>query len=283
MTITDADIVRAASAIGVIGTGSQSTHRILGSLCDTTLGSREIGDIIQQDPGLAVRVLKVANSAYYGRSRDISTLDRAVMVLGIDAVRGIAAAACLDRSVARRDSLTAIQPDAIVKHCVATAFAAEALAKHSGLETPAECFMAALLHDFGIPVQERVDSKGVSDLIAALAADPAADFYALEEATVQVGHARCGEVVFDDWKLPKAISAAARYHHSPQNAPESTRVLTTIVHTGMQLALEAGFTHPLEHFQPGVLSAELNLLLRLDAEIIARIRDGLAEKVHLLT
>src|SRR5262245_4441457 len=81
MTISDADIVKAASALGVIGGGAQTAHRILAALCDPTLGSREVADIVQREPGLSARVLKVANSAYYGFSRNVATLERALIVL----------------------------------------------------------------------------------------------------------------------------------------------------------------------------------------------------------
>src|SRR5262245_2000821 len=108
MSFSDAEIVKAASSLGLLGGGSQTAHRILGALCDASLGSREIVSLIEREPGLAARVLKVANSAYYGHSRDISTLDRALTILGIDAVRGITAAACLDRSISRRSHVGGI-------------------------------------------------------------------------------------------------------------------------------------------------------------------------------
>ncbi|HXC60060.1 MAG TPA: HDOD domain-containing protein, partial [Steroidobacteraceae bacterium] len=92
MAITDAEIVRAATSLGIIGGGANAAHRILATLCDASLDARQIADVIQREPGLAARVLKVANSAFYGSSRHIATLDRALMLLGLDAVRGIAAA-----------------------------------------------------------------------------------------------------------------------------------------------------------------------------------------------
>jgi putative nucleotidyltransferase with HDIG domain len=282
MAITDADIVRAASALGVMGGGPQSAHRILASLCDGNLGSREIAQLIQREPGLAARVLKIANSAFYGHSRDVSTLDRALMVLGLDAVRGITAAACLDRSVVRRGSKTAIDPDALVNHCVASAFVAEAMAKRSGRASPAEAFMAALLHDFGVPVQERLDPAGVAQLIAALN-DPAADAVALEKSLVQVEHARCGQVIFDSWQLPPGIALAARHHEDPAAAPGPARELATLVHLGIRVALDAGFTHPLEPRQFRLAAEPLLRSVGMEPDALAALAEGLSERVLLLT
>jgi HD-like signal output (HDOD) protein len=282
MGITDADIVRAATSLGVIGGDTHAAHRILAALCDATLDARHVAEIIQREPGLAARVLKVANSAFYGSSRNIATLDRALMMLGLDAVRGIAAAACLDRSVARRSAKAAIDPQALTHHCVASAFAAESLTRLSGRSGPAEAFMAALLHDFGVPVQERLDSAGVVKLMEALQSDTAAEPAALEASLVLVGHARCAEVVFEHWNLPAAIVCAVRHHDNPAQAPGPARELTTLVHLGVQCALEAGFTYPLEPRQMRIAREPLLRSLGLDEQVLAPIIGGLSERVLLV-
>jgi HD-like signal output (HDOD) protein len=282
MPITEADIVRAASSLGVIAGGSNTAHRILATLCDAGLDARQIAEVIQREPALAARVLKVANSAFYGSSRNVGTLERALMLLGLDSVRGIAAAACLDRSVARRSQQAPIDPRALALHSVASAFAAESLTRQSGRAIPTEAFMAALLHDFGVPVQERVDSSGVMKLLEALARDPDAQIGALEAQLVQVSHGRCAEVVFENWRLPQSIVVAAKHHDDPAQAPGPARDLTTLVHLGVQLALEAGFTHPLE---PRVLRIPREPLLKamdLSEEKVNAIMEGLSERVLLV-
>jgi HD-like signal output (HDOD) protein len=282
MGLSDEDIVKAATALGLLGANSHSAHRILAALCDASLGAREIGELIQREPGLSARVLKVANSAYYGHSRDISTLERALVVLGLDAVRGITAAACLDRSTARRSTPAAIDPAALVNHCVASAFAAEGLARRSGRAGSAEAFMASLLHDFGIPVQERLDTRGVTTLIQALQDQPDADPSALERSLVQIGHGHCAEVIFERWQLPPLIVMAARHHADPASAPAEARELATLVHLSLQLAIDAGFTHPLEPRQHRVAREPLLATLGLTADDLPPILEPLAERVLLL-
>ncbi|HYP79680.1 MAG TPA: HDOD domain-containing protein [Steroidobacteraceae bacterium] len=283
MAITDADIVRAATSLGVIGGDSHAAHRILAALCDPTLDARHVAEIIQREPGLSARVLKVSNSAFYGSSRNVATLDRALLLLGLDAVRGIAAAACLDRSVARRSGNVAIDPQALTHHCVASAFAAETLARRSGRSGPAEAFMAALLHDFGVPVQERLDPDGVTRLMEALREEPSREPAALEASLVQVGHSRCAEVVFEQWNLPPAIVIAVRHHDNPAQAPGPVRELTTLVHLGVQCALEAGFTHPLEPRQMRIPRGPLLATLGVSDDAFASIAAGLSERVLLMT
>jgi len=282
MPTTEAEIVRAASSLGVIAGGANTAHRILATLCDASLDAGQIAEVIQREPALAARVLKVANSAFYGSSRNVATLDRALMLLGLDSVRGIAAAACLDRSVVRRSQQAPIDPRALALHSVASAFAAESLARRSGRAIPTEAFMAALLHDFGVPVQERVDSDGVKKLLEAIAKDPGAQVAVLEAELVRVTHGRCAEVVFENWRLPQSIVVAAKHHDDPAQAPESARDLATLVHLGVQLALEAGFTHPLE---PRLLRIPREPLLKamgLGEDAFASIIENLSERVLLM-
>ena len=283
MAISDADIVKAASALGVIGGGTQTAHRILAALCDPDLGTREVADIVLREPGLAARVLKVANSAYYGQSRSIATLDRALLILGLDAVRGITAAACLDRSIARRNQFGAIDPRALVHHCVASAFAAEQLAKISGRGKAAEAFMAALLHDFGVPVQERLDPEGVAALIQALREQPDADVQALEKQLLKIPHTRCAQVIFEGWQLPPSITLAALHHDDPHAAPGPVKELTTLVHLGIQLSIEAGFTYPAEPRQLRLAREPLLRSLGMTAEALPPIVEKLSEQVLLVT
>lgn len=282
MSITDADIVKAASSLGLLGGAAHSAHRILAALCDASLGTREVVALIEREPGLAARVLKVANSAYYGQSRSIATLDRALVILGLDAVRGITAAACLDRSVNRRSNIAGIDPRTLVNHCVASAFAAEQLSRLSGRGSSSEAFMSGLLHDFGVPVQERLDAGGVEAFIKALRNQPEADTAELEQSLVQVSHARCAQVIFESWQLPQSIVVAARFHDDPAKAPGPARELTTLVHLGIQVAIEAEFTYPMEPRQLRVDRGPLLRGLGLDEDVVQQIAARLPEQVLLL-
>ncbi len=283
MSFTDAEIVKAASSLGLLGGGSHAAHRILGALCDASLGTREVVALIEREPGLSARVLKVANSAYYGQSRNIATLDRAMVILGLDAVRGITAAACLDRSIARRNHIGGIDPRSLVNHCVASAFAAEQLSRQSGRGTASEAFMAALLHDFGVPVQERLDAEGVETFIKALRAQPEADTAELEQSLIKVSHARCAQVIFENWQMPASIVQAARYHDDPSKAPGPSRELTTLVHLGIQIAIEADFTYPMEPRQMRIAREPLLKSLGLGEDVVGEIAGDLTERVLLVT
>ena len=107
-------------------------------------------ELVKQDPGITARVLRVANSALYGVRGGVATLRHAVQLLGLESVRGIAAAACFNRNSARSRAEASIDGEELHVHCIATALAAEALAKATGGGFAAQAFIAGLLHDFGV-------------------------------------------------------------------------------------------------------------------------------------
>ncbi len=282
MSISDADIIRAASSMGLLSPSSRTATRALTALCDPDLSVPAIVTLIEREPGLAVRVLKVANSAFYGYARDIATLDRAFVMLGVDAVRSITAVACLDRTIPRSGKQAGGDARAMVNHCVASAFAAEQLSRLSGRGTPSEAFIAALLHDYGVPIQQLLDPGGAEALMQMFEQHPDSDPQRLEESLVQVSHARCARVIFDHWQLPESIVLSALHHDDPDTAPPEGRELTLLAHLGAQAAIEARFTYPLQPGQFRVPRGPLLAELGLDAEVIEEIAAELPGKLRQL-
>jgi HD-like signal output (HDOD) protein len=195
---------------------------------------------------LYARILRVANSPYYGQTRSITTLERAIVVLGLDAVRGIAAAACLDRTIPRGRHEALIDFKSLVGHSLATAAAGESLARIRHPTLAAEAFIAGLLHNLGVVVQLSLDRPGTAAMIDLRAADDSRDMRALESERATVGHEECIALVFEEWQLPQSLIAAARDHHEPMDAHESHRDLASLVNLGAHLGLAAGSTFALE-------------------------------------
>ena len=192
------------------------------------------------------RVLRVANSAYYGHPRSIKTMERALMLLGRDAVRGIAAATCFDRAMARGMNGTAVDMGAVSRHSLTAAVAAEALAVIARPAMAGEAFIAGLLHNLGIAVQLHLDSHGIEAMINANRSGAAYGIRALESNHAMVGHEECLAVVFAAWEMPDGLVAAAGHHHAPMDAPEPHRDLTALVNLGATLGLAVGPSYPLE-------------------------------------
>jgi HD-like signal output (HDOD) protein len=244
--IDRAAILKAAATLGILGSGADSAPRMLALLCDPQVDGAEIAALIASQPSMYARVLRVANSSYYGHPRSITTMERALLLLGRDAVRTIAAATCFDGTMAHSMKGAAIDLHAVAHHSLTTAAAAEALATIARRPMASEAFIAGLLHNLGIAVQVHLDPRGVGAMIEASRNGAACGIRELEARHAVVGHEECLEVVFAAWQMPDSLVAAARHHHAPMNAPEPHRDLTALVNLGASLGLAIGAGHALE-------------------------------------
>jgi HD-like signal output (HDOD) protein len=274
-TVVDrAQILKRAASIGVLGTGADGAPQIMAALCNAEVNAREVESLLRKEPALYARVLRVANSPYYGQSRSITTLDRALVVLGLDAVRGIAAAACLDRTMSRGGEQSLIDVRALLQHSLATAAAAESLARIRNPALASDAFIAGLLHNLGIVVQLNLDSRGIKAIIELRRLADTRDMRALESECVSVGHEECVAVIFEAWKLPESLISATRHHHDPMGALEPHRSLAALINLGATLGLATGSTFALEP-APVVRNAFAMAWLGLDAEKVDEVERAL--------
>jgi HD-like signal output (HDOD) protein len=246
--------------MGILGTDAHSGPRMMAMLCNPLVNARDVASLIEKQPGMYARVLRVANSSYYGQARTITTLDRALLLLGLDAIRGIAAAACLDRTVDCDSSSALVDLQALVRHSLATAAAAESLARIQHRALACDAFVAGLLHNLGVAVQIRVDTPGVHAMIEVRRTDAIREMRSLESEQAAVGHEECSAAIFEAWQLPDSLVAVARHHHDPLAAPEAHRELVALVNLGATLGLACGNTFELE---PAPVERNLSAMTRL--------------------
>jgi HD-like signal output (HDOD) protein len=216
-----AEILKAASRIGILSGGAQSGPGIMAALCHPEVSATQIAALMAKEPSLYARVLRVANSAYYGHARSITTVERALVLLGLEAVCGIAAAACLDRTLARAGKDELVNMEALMRHRHATAVAADSLARINQPELASEAFIAGLLHNLGIVVQIRLDTRGIKAMLDLRRNRDIRDIRELESAQAVVRHEECAAVIFEAWQLPESLIAATCHHHDPMMAPSS--------------------------------------------------------------
>jgi len=229
-----------------VGSGADFASRMLTLLCDPQIDGSEIAALIAQHPSIYARVLRVANSPYYGQPRSITTIERALILLGRDAVRGIAAATCFDRAMVRSMKARPLDLQAITRHSLATAAAAEELAALVRPTLASEAFIAGLLHNLGIPVQAQLDPCAIDAMIDANRTGTPCEIRVLEATHACVGHEACLATVFEAWQMPESLVAVARHHHAPMDAPEPQRDLTAVVNLGASLGLAIGSSYSLE-------------------------------------
>jgi HD-like signal output (HDOD) protein len=194
---SDAQVLIAARSLGIVASAQATLWR---ELSDPNVEVRRIEQVLREDPVVAARVLKVANSAFYHHCGRIGTIEKALLILGFDGVRGITAAVGLARIAGR-----SAQGANLAAHSAAVASIARDAAAAAGLPCACEAFLAGLLHDLGLLVEWR------------LALQPPA----AQQPPMAIGptqHARFGALVLAAWQLPaEAVRAAAAHHEPPQD------------------------------------------------------------------
>lgn len=209
---------------------------ILASFEKENLDTASLVKKIGQDQGLTARVLRVANSPFYGMSSKVGSVGEAMVVLGFHNVRSLVAAAGIINQfpVAEGNSLDRL---AFWQHSIGSAVCAQVLAKTTGKDQ-ALAFTAGLLHDVGRLVLDAYFHDESSAIMAYSAAHDVALSEA-EQAQIGFDHAVIGYELVKQWKFPVPIQHAIRDHLQPER---DRAVLTDLIHVANVLchALDFG-------------------------------------------
>jgi putative nucleotidyltransferase with HDIG domain len=191
----------------------------------------DLNRVISLDPVLMGRVLKLINSAYYGLGQQITSLVRAIIMLGINTVKNLALSTAILDKLGKAGEFRALNMEGFWRHSVAVGSTARLIARRRGINPlkHEEYFAAGLLHDIGkIPLNNVLSAEYV--VAMALADRERIPLYLAEKRGLDSDHAEAGGMIADAWKLDRAIADAIRFHHSPDLYPDSNHdLLYTII------------------------------------------------------
>jgi HD-like signal output (HDOD) protein len=190
----------------------------------------DLDRVIQLDPVLMGRVLKLINSAYYSLGNQVTSLVRAIIMLGVNTVKNLAlSSAVLDRVSSKKD-FRALNMDAFWRHSLCVGVTAKLIAKDRGIDPKIleEYFAAGLLHDIGkIPLNNALADEYVYAM--SFADRERISIFKAEGRELGIDHCEAGSVIADSWKLTGAIADTVRFHHDLAGyAGEHGDVLRTV-------------------------------------------------------
>ena len=196
--------------------------RILQLVDAESTNGRELIEVIEHDQALTGKMLRLANSAFFGQSRRVATIPRAVVLLGFSTVRNLALGVkvwdALGSGVARA------RLEELWAHGVAVAIAAKALTARLRAGDPDEAFTAGLLHDTGRLVLAM--KLGEEYWVTVGGATESQAVESIESAAYGANHAEVGAWLLEAWSLPPAIIDAVREHHGSPLRPGAPGLLT---------------------------------------------------------
>ncbi len=186
----------------------------------------KLGRVILSDQGLTAKVLKIANSPFYGFPRRISTVEFAIIVLGFDALKEIVISISLV-SALQKKSDDYFQEKDFWDHAITTATVARRLARDLDYRVSGEAFVGGLLHDMGISILHRYFNSEFKQIVEE-ARSTNCSYIQAEEQVLGVTHAEVGGWLAERWNLPDHLIDVLFHHHVPEKAEKNPELVALI-------------------------------------------------------
>lgn len=190
----------------------------------------DLNRVISLDPVLTGQVLKLVNSAYYSLPNQVTSLTRAIIMVGLNTVKNLALSAAVLQSLGSKASFQALSMEDFWTHSITVGVTAKRLAtaKKIPVAEREEYFVAGLLHDLGkIPLNNRFPVEYQKAL--ELTEDDRETLYQAESTVFGINHCIVGKMIAEKWKLSNTMMDSLSHHHHPNQAGEENRQLTLSV------------------------------------------------------
>jgi putative nucleotidyltransferase with HDIG domain len=218
--------------VGKLPTMPHVASKILELVSNPETSAKQLQLVIDSDQVLAMRILKVANSALYALPRKIKTLQQAIVMLGFNHIRSLVLAEAIQNLFKGKGKKGSLLESLLWEHSVGAAMGSKVVAQTLRIPHPEEAFVASLIHDVGKLILLQGDPDGYQEIIEAVYNDYQ-PFSELEMEKFGVEHAEVGAALAKKWNLHEKLGEAIGAHHSEEADGE---VLNDLVRLGNAIA-----------------------------------------------
>ncbi|MEW6754761.1 MAG: HDOD domain-containing protein [Candidatus Latescibacterota bacterium] len=202
--------------------------QLIGLIDNPRTSSRDVSRLIATDQALTAKILKLANSAFYGFPREISTVNHAVVVLGFETVKSLGLSVSVLERFAGAGEDASFDRQRFWEHSIACGVGARLLAGKLRYRVQGEAFAAGILHDIGKLVLSQYFPQEFAQIMRMVHEQ---DIYIgrAEEAVLGVTHTEIGAWLSEKWNLPRQLVDAIAFHHAPGRVERNGR-LPALIH-----------------------------------------------------
>lgn len=276
-------VTAAIGEISHIATLPEITLKIVELVEDPKSTAQDLHEVINNDPALCSRILKVVNSSFYGLPGQIGSINRAIVMLGLNAVKNIAIAASLTKLFRGGELTPAFAARDLWEHSVRTAATTKLISDSLKMGLGDEAFLAGLVHNIGQMVEMQFDRNKLIEVLQQVAPDttgvPAKDMLVVEEQVFGANHQHFGAGLCEKWKFPSNFVAVTGFHHRPLDLDPERRTLASMVYIADRLVgeMEGGYRLDLMSLDidPDVLSE-----VGMASDKLSRLREQLPEHLN---
>jgi len=197
---------------------SPTLNRVIASLANEDVSFSALSDLLEKDTVLAGNILKVVNSALYGRSGTVNSVRHAVALLGVNKLRNTVLGMSITRMWAKVKTPGGWSTKSFNMHSVAVAVLGDLVAQRTGVLYPEGAFISGLMHDLGRLLIAIAAPEEYGEIMSLYAANAGA-LCDCERRVLGFDHPEISALALSAWNLPEQIQTAARYHHQPNGDP----------------------------------------------------------------
>lgn len=232
------DVESVARKVHEISTLPEVALRIIQLVNDPRSNVQDLVDVIANDPALSSRVLRTVNAAAHGVK--ITRLPQAISLLGFRRVRNLATTALVASMFKRPGNVGPYNRATLWKHMVSVALAARLIARAAGRTDFEDAFLAGLLHDIGIILEDQYVHRRFKHLMLQLA--EGVPLPTQERNALGFTHTMLGERIADKWKFPAFIRSSIAHHHNAEACLAAGKDIVRCVEAGNIICTVKGIT-----------------------------------------
>lgn len=199
---------------------SSAAMRVNALLQDMDTTARELAGVIEKDQSMSCKLLRLANSSFFGFSSRVSNIAHAVMILGFNTVLNAVLSMAVIDALGSKSKLSGLDMTLFWRHSIGVAVVSRYLSRIAGGPRQETAFTAGILHDIGKVVMARFFTDDFVSLWQEIDGAPVS-FKSAEKKYFAMGHDAIGAFLARKWNLPEALAAVVAQHHQPEILPNA--------------------------------------------------------------
>ncbi|MDY6988066.1 MAG: HDOD domain-containing protein [Thermodesulfobacteriota bacterium] len=263
-------------SVGDLPPMSEAMHKARKVLADPNSSFKDLAIVFVTDQAIAARVLKLANSAYYGLSNQVSSIQHAAVVLGYRTLGELVTVASTSELMSKALNGYGLESGALWQHSLAVAFGSKFIA---GKKNPAlvnDAFAAGLIHDAGkLILDEYIVER--RQAFQACVSEGQRGLVIAEKDVLGIDHAEIASEICKRWNVPQKMTTGIRYHHDPARSEGSE--LANILHVADGLAMMCGLGGGTDILAPGMDESAISVL-GLESDDLEKVMNQVVASVN---
>lgn len=211
---------------------STTVTKVLETCNDPYVSPNDLSRVISLDPVLTGQVIRLINSAYYALPHGITTLPRAIIMLGINTVKNLALSLAVLETMSGNGGMQKVSGNDFWAHCLCVGVSARCISELKGasLSEREDYFIAGLLHDLGkIPLNKQFPEQYSKAFSKANRKDEPQPLFRAENEVFGVDHCMVGQLIAEKWKLGESLIQALAHHHSADDTDPDAKAFVAVI------------------------------------------------------